>query len=187
MASSGVLPWLVGLPASDTAWDAAPAPPAHGARPAPSHHTGSPKSEPGTLRSRVHDATEGTVNRRAQSSSPIKPPSLAWRSRLINGQTSYGDQTDLFGPLGLENIFTRNQVADSVGPQKKHHSVLKDKLSSDHETNYRDGPMLPFLDDYYPPFPQTAYERHSSDSAEGSPNSQSSQSSVVEMLTSTLR
>lgn len=184
MASSGVLPWLVGLPASDTAWDAAPAPPAHGARPAPSHHTGSPKSEPGTLRSRVQDTTEGTVNRRAQSSSPIKPPSLAWRSRLLNGQTSYGDQTDLFGPLALENIFTRNQVADSTGSQKKHHTVLKDKLSTDHETDHRNRPMFPFVDDYYyPPFPQTPYERNSSDSAGGSPTSQSSQSSVVEMLT----
>ena len=209
MASSGVLPWLVGLPASDTAWDAAPAPPAHGALNAPSHHTGSPKSEPGTLRSRIQDTTEGTVNRRAQSSSPIKQPSLAWRSRLINGQTSYGDQTDLFGPLGLENIFARNQAADSNGPQKKHRPVgLKAKLSTDRDTPYRRpilpciddsdlnellspdhetrhrGPILPYISDSDLPLAHPTYDRRSSeDSAEGSPASQSSQSSVAEMLT----
>jgi Leucine-rich repeat (LRR) protein len=184
MASSGVLPWLVGLPASDTAWDAAPAPPTHGALHAPSHHTGSPKSEPGTLRSRIQDDTEGTVNRRAQSSSPIKQPSLAWKSRLINGQTSYGDQTDLFGPSGLENIFARNQAADSNGPQKKHsHAGLKARLSTDRETRHRT-PILPVIDDSSLPFEHPTYERRSSeDSAEGSPASQSSQSSVAEMLT----
>ncbi|GAB7325842.1 hypothetical protein MBLNU13_g09917t1 [Cladosporium sp. NU13] len=183
MASSGVLPWLVGLPASDTAWDAAPAPPTHGAGTlhAPSH-TGSPKSEPGTLRNRMQ---EGTVNRRAQSSSPVKQPSLAWRSRLINGQTSYGDQTDLFGPSGLESIFARNQAAESTGPQKKHHPVgLTAKLSSAHENGYRSPPMLPYIDDSSPPFVRGSYERRSSeDSAEGSPASRSSQSSVTEMLT----
>ena len=183
MASSGVLPWLVGLPASDTTWDAAPAPPTHGTGTlrAPSH-TGSPKSEPDTLRSRIQ---EGTVNRRAQSSSPAKQPSLAWRSRLINGQTSYGDQTDLFGPSGLESIFARNQAADNTGPQKKHRPVgLTAKLSSAHENGYRSPPLLPYMDDSSPPFVRGNYERRSSDdSADGSPASQSSQSSVAEMLT----
>ncbi|KAK5241708.1 Protein nud1, partial [Cryomyces antarcticus] len=28
-----------------------------------------------------------------------------WRRRIIKGQVGYGDQTDLFGPSGLENIF----------------------------------------------------------------------------------
>ena len=106
MASAGVLPWLVGLPANDTTWDAAP-PPTTDTRNAVSI-AGSPKSEPGTLRSRLSDAMDGTVNIRAQSNSPAKQQSLAWKKRLINGDMSYGDQTDLFGPSALENIFTRN-------------------------------------------------------------------------------
>lgn len=128
---------------------------------------------------------EGTVNRRAQSSSPVKQPSLAWKSRLINGQTSYGDQTDLFGPSGLESIFARNQAADSTGSQKKHRPVgLTAKLSSGHENGYRSPPMLPYIDDSSPPFVRGTYERRSSeDSAEASPTSQSSQSSVADMLT----
>jgi Leucine-rich repeat (LRR) protein len=132
----------------------------------------------------MQDTTEGTVNRRAQSSSPIKQPSLAWRSRLINGQTSYGDQTDLFGPSGLENIFARNQVADSSRPQKKHRPVgLTAKLSSGHDSVHRT-PILPFIDDSDLAFVRGSHERRSSeDSAEGSPTSQSSQSSVADMLT----
>jgi regulator of replication initiation timing len=205
MASSGVLPWLVGLSASDTVWDAAPAPPRHDTRPAPSM-TCSPKSEPGTLRSRVQDSADGTVNRRAQSSSPIKQPSLAWRSRLINGQTTYGDQTDLFGPSGLENIFARNQAADSTGLQKKQRAAIE-KISADHGTgNYKQstfafGAGLDVDDDETfefssGPFAPAAHDKHvhskrvcvhrkrsSEDSADASPTSQSSQSSVADMLT----
>jgi hypothetical protein len=189
MASSGVLPWLVGLPASDTAWDAAPAPPAHNTLPALSC-AGSPKSEPETLRSRVQDTVDGTVNRRAKSSSPMKQPSLAWKSRLINGQTSYGDQTDLFGPSGLENIFARNQTADSAGPQKKHRHDLKERLSAHTEHADAKNPSgLVFHHQIFDesetslPIAQHTHDRRpSKDSAEASPTSQSSQSSVVDML-----
>lgn len=190
MASSGVLPWLVGLPASDTAWDA-PAPPRHDTLPAPPL-AGSPKSEPSTLRSRVQDSADGTVNRRAQSSSPMKEPSLAWRSRLINGQTTYGDQTDLFGPSGLENLFARNQAADSNAPQKKHRHIGMNKLSTDHQTTTKPRSMgLIFesqFDDYDPtdrfslPAVPARSKRSSEDSADASPTSQSSQSSVADML-----
>lgn len=191
MASPGVLPWLVGLPATDTSWDVAPAP----ARAVPAQDTlsatDSPKSEPGTLRSRVQDATDGTVNRRSQSSSPMKQPSLAWRSRLINGQTSYGDQTDLFGPSGLESIFTK-KLADSSGPQKKQraHMNLRAALSSDHDfenispsKDHYTKPALPLSIPSSPPLAHYAHDKHSSeDSADASPTSQSSQSSVADML-----
>jgi len=47
-----------------------------------------------------------TVERRAKSSSPEKKEAtLEWRKRLVDGDVGYGDQTDLFGPSGLENIF----------------------------------------------------------------------------------
>jgi Leucine-rich repeat (LRR) protein len=201
MASSGVLPWLVGLSASDTVWDAVPAPPRHDTRPAPSV-TCSPKSEPGTLRSRVQDtcSADGTVNRRAQSSSPIKQPSLAWRSRLINGQTTYGDQTDLFGPSGLENIFARNQAADSTCSQKKQRAAIE-KITTDHGPgNLREtkpafafGAGLSVYDDddesvdiSSGAFALTYHAKRNQSkrsSENASPTSQSSQSSVAEMLT----
>lgn len=44
-----------------------------------------------------------TVERRA---SPGKQQAtLEWKKRLVHGQVGYGDQTDLFGANGLENIF----------------------------------------------------------------------------------
>ena len=187
MASAAVLPWLVGLPANDTTWDAAP-PPATDAQNALST-AGSPKSEPGTLRSRFSDAMDGTVNRRAQSNSPAKQQSLAWKKRLINGDMSYGDQTDLFGPSALENIFTRNQPSDS-GSQKKHSQLgLKHRLSMDHRaentnpanTNQRHGFDM-FMPSSPPPAHAANEKRTNENSPECSPASQLSQSSVADML-----
>ena len=187
MASAGVLPWLVGLPATDTTWDAAP-PPTTDARNAVSI-AGSPKSEPGTLRSRQTDAMDGTVNRRAQSNSPAKQQSLAWKKRLINGDMSYGDQTDLFGPSALENIFTRNHASDS-GSQKKHsHMGLKHRLSMDHRAENtkpvagkQDHTFEMFMPSSPPLTRPNNDKRIDENSPEFSPASQLSQSSVADML-----
>lgn len=42
---------------------------------------------------------------RPKSASPHKQETLEWKRRLVKGDVGYGDQTDLFGPSGLENIF----------------------------------------------------------------------------------
>ncbi|TKA78780.1 hypothetical protein B0A49_00812, partial [Cryomyces minteri] len=48
----------------------------------------------------------GTMEQRLWSVSPKKTKDTPeWRRRIIKGQVGYGDQTDLFGPSGLENIF----------------------------------------------------------------------------------
>ena len=58
----------------------------------------------------------GTVQQRSKSASPSKKQeTLEWKRRLVRGEVGYGDQTDLFGPSGLENIFakTENEVPNS--------------------------------------------------------------------------
>jgi Leucine-rich repeat (LRR) protein len=189
MASAGVLPWLVGLPANDTTWDAAPLPTTD-TRNAVSV-SASPKSEPGTLRSRLSDAMDGTVNIRAQSNSPAKKQSLAWKKRLINGDMSYGDQTDLFGPSALENIFTRNQASDSGSQKKPSHMGLKHRLSMDHRAentnpataNQRHGfEMFMPSSPPTPPAHASNEKRMEENSPDRSPASRQSQSSVADML-----
>ncbi|QIW99086.1 hypothetical protein AMS68_004604 [Peltaster fructicola] len=55
------------------------------------------------------DDPQGTVQLRSKSASPAKKTaSLEWRKRLLHGKVAYGDQTDLFGPSGLDNIFAAN-------------------------------------------------------------------------------
>ena len=62
----------------------------------------------------------GTVQQRSKSASPIKSQeTLEWKRRLVRGQVGYGDQTDLFGPSGLENIFSRSKGADNDELQRK--------------------------------------------------------------------
>ena len=48
-----------------------------------------------------------TIQQRAKSASPTKQETLEWKRRLVHGQVNYGDQTDLFGPSGLDNIFAQ--------------------------------------------------------------------------------
>lgn len=185
MASAGVLPWLVGLPATDTAWDDAPTQNTTDA----TSVNGSPKSEPGTMRSRASGYTDGTVARRTQSSSPAKQQSLAWKKRLVNGQLGYGDQTDLFGPSGLENIFNRTQDSNASSQKKHGRMGLQHRLSMDQNAENTRPPtnqskrITPLTIPSSPPFDQSNYEeRANHDSADGSPASQSSQSSVADML-----
>lgn len=46
---------------------------------------------------------------------------MEWKKRLVNGQLGYGDQTDLFGATGLENIFSRSNGGeiDDLKPKKR--------------------------------------------------------------------
>ncbi|KFY87580.1 hypothetical protein V498_07112 [Pseudogymnoascus sp. VKM F-4517 (FW-2822)] len=47
-----------------------------------------------------------TVQHRSISSSPQKSRNTPeWKKRLLHGDVAYGDQRDLFSPVGLENIF----------------------------------------------------------------------------------
>lgn len=62
----------------------------------------------------------GTVQLRSKSASPMKnQETLEWKRRLIRGQAGYGDQTDLFAPSGLENIFARSSGPENEAPKPK--------------------------------------------------------------------
>ncbi|KAK5115653.1 hypothetical protein LTR85_009824 [Meristemomyces frigidus] len=62
----------------------------------------------------------GTVQQRSKSASPAKKQqTLEWKRRLVQGQLGYGDQTDLFGPSGLENIFAHSKGAENDVPQSQ--------------------------------------------------------------------
>ncbi|GAB7343208.1 hypothetical protein MBLNU457_1273t1 [Dothideomycetes sp. NU457] len=64
-----------------------------------------------------------TIERRAQSSSPNKGGgTMEWRKRLVQGEVGYGDQTDLFGPSGLENIF-QSPEKSSPSPNKRQNGL----------------------------------------------------------------
>ena len=62
----------------------------------------------------------GTVQQRSKSTSPSKQQeTLEWKRRLVRGQLGYGDQTDLFGPSGLENIFAKSAGPENEAPKPK--------------------------------------------------------------------
>ncbi|KAI4614954.1 hypothetical protein J4E80_006460 [Alternaria sp. BMP 0032] len=68
----------------------------------------------------------GTVAHHTVARSPTKEPGSQdtpeWRRRLVNGEVGYGNQTDLFGPTGLENIFQRPAPGasdDSAQPKRR--------------------------------------------------------------------
>ena len=62
----------------------------------------------------------GTVQQRSKSASPVKhQETLEWKRRLVRGQVGYGDQTDLFGPSGLENIFAKSKGAENEMPRTR--------------------------------------------------------------------
>ena len=62
----------------------------------------------------------GTVQQRSKSASPgKKQETLEWKRRIVRGEVGYGDQTDLFGPSGLENIFSRSKGAENEVPTAK--------------------------------------------------------------------
>lgn len=70
-----------------------------------------------------------TVQHRSISSSPQKSRNTPeWKKRLLHGDVAYGDQRDLFSPVGLENIFkppppARQSSAKSLELQSKSEDV----------------------------------------------------------------
>ena len=66
----------------------------------------------------------GTVQLRSKSASPTKKQeTLEWRRRLLRGGVGYGDNTDLFGPSGLENIFAQPQGRATGHAAGREHSA----------------------------------------------------------------
>ncbi|KAH9865679.1 hypothetical protein J1614_009265, partial [Plenodomus biglobosus] len=68
----------------------------------------------------------GTVAHNTVAKSPTKEQAPhdtpEWRRRLVKGEIGYGDQKDLFGPTGLENIFQKPNGAaseDAQSPKRK--------------------------------------------------------------------
>ncbi|GAB7361708.1 hypothetical protein MBLNU230_g1755t1 [Neophaeotheca triangularis] len=62
----------------------------------------------------------GTVAVRSKSTSPTKQQqTLEWKRRLVEGKVGYGDQTDLFGATGLENIFAPTSGPENEAPKPK--------------------------------------------------------------------
>jgi hypothetical protein len=68
---------------------------------------------------------DGTVAQKPVVKSPAKDVPIhdtpEWRRRLLKGQIGYGDQKDLFAPMGLENIFAKpsNTTSEEKQPKRK--------------------------------------------------------------------
>ncbi|KNG51423.1 leucine-rich repeat-containing protein 23 protein [Stemphylium lycopersici] len=73
----------------------------------------------------------GTVAHNTVARSPVKEQNSEdtpeWRRRLVNGEVGYGNQTDLFGPTGLENIFQKpaGAASEDSAPPKRRLGLLK--------------------------------------------------------------
>ncbi|GAB7355966.1 hypothetical protein MBLNU459_g6598t1 [Dothideomycetes sp. NU459] len=66
-----------------------------------------------------------------RKSSPGKQqPTLEWKRRLVHGEVGYGDQTDLFGANGLENIFA---APAKQSPYADKQSLRKPRLFKAHQ------------------------------------------------------
>jgi hypothetical protein len=68
----------------------------------------------------------GTVAHNTVAKSPVKERGThgtpEWRRRLVKGELGYGDQTDLFGNTGLQNIFQKpagSPSEDTQQPKRK--------------------------------------------------------------------
>lgn len=73
----------------------------------------------------------GTVAHNTVARSPIKNTDAhgtpEWRRRLVKGELGYGDQTDLFGNTGLQNIFQKpaDSPTDEMQQPKRKLDLLK--------------------------------------------------------------
>ncbi|KAF2018841.1 hypothetical protein BU24DRAFT_418395 [Aaosphaeria arxii CBS 175.79] len=73
----------------------------------------------------------GTVEQKPKSKSPDKQvteyDTPEWRRRLLKGDIGYGDQKDLFSPMGLENIFQKPSAerSDAQTKEKSRLGMLK--------------------------------------------------------------
>ncbi|KAF2860979.1 hypothetical protein K470DRAFT_257329 [Piedraia hortae CBS 480.64] len=78
-----------------------------------------------------------TVQQRPKSASPTKAQeTLEWKRRLVRGGVGYSDQTDLFGPSGLENLFARPKGPENEAPKPKNRMNWLQK-STDVHSNAR--------------------------------------------------
>ncbi|KAF1347970.1 hypothetical protein BDV97DRAFT_391262 [Delphinella strobiligena] len=111
----------------------------------------------------VSIASAGSVVRydtiqRKKSSSPDKKATLEWKRRLIDGELGYGDQTDLFGPSALENIFQSPPKLSTPATRRLSYSSRRLKLFRQQDFP----PSSP------PPYPSTIdITRHSSPAPQG--------------------
>lgn len=93
----------------------------------------------------------GTVQQRSKSAPPKKSQeTLEWKRRLVRGQVGYGDQTDLFGPSGLENIFAQTPQADATSARKTRKNM-----------NWMDKSAIASLPSSPPPWPSHVDHSHS--------------------------
>ena len=73
----------------------------------------------------------GTVAHNTVAKSPVKEhapyDTPEWRRRLVKGEVGYGDQKDLFGPSGLENIFQKpaESTSEDIQQPKRKLGLLK--------------------------------------------------------------
>ena len=86
---------------------------------------------------------DGTVQQKTPRASPTKPNEVVnvpeWKKRLVHGEMAYGEQKDLFSPIGLENIFQQvNRVKEqTMRPKfKGHKSPTNQKSLFKEESSY---------------------------------------------------
>lgn len=77
---------------------------------------------------------DGTVAQKPASNSASKPKAVhdtpEWRRRLLKGDIGYGDQKDLFSPMGLENIFQKPKGTTSAEEKPQRQLGLLKGLSA---------------------------------------------------------
>ncbi|GAM85021.1 hypothetical protein ANO11243_030240 [Dothideomycetidae sp. 11243] len=85
-------------------------------------------SAKGTVQSIDSVVRYDTVER--QSSPTKKDAEMEWKRRLVDGDLGYGDQTDLFGPSGLENIFQSPSKPNSAAKSRLSNLKNSDTIPS---------------------------------------------------------
>lgn len=85
---------------------------------------------------------DGTVQQKTPRASPTKVRENAnipeWKKRLVHGEMAYGEQKDLFSPVGLENIFQQvNRFKEQTTQLKlEKHKPPTDQKSLIREENF---------------------------------------------------
>ena len=92
----------------------------------------------------------GTVQQKTPLASPTKATQMMyipeWKKRLVHGEMAYGEQKDLFSPIGLENIFqqgnraneqiNRPRLKEYKSPTNQKSSVKKEKICCGNENGH---------------------------------------------------
>ena len=107
-----------------------------------------PRSSRAHSDSSLQSVIHNTVQHKSSSSSPRKDHERhgtpEWKRRVVNGELGYGEQRDLFSPMGLENLFHPG-TAPSRPQHKKGH-----KLESAKDDGFPSSP---------PPYPSAMQSR----------------------------